>query len=108
MNSTPASTPAHTRNIRIWQQNLNKSRTAQDIFIQSPTLHLQYDILLIQEPYLDKNGATKASSYWKVVYPDHHRINTQKTRTVILVNKSMNSNTWQEITIKGSGDLTGI
>lgn len=57
------------RTVRIWQQNLNKSPVAQLHFLNSldPTL---YDIAAIQEPYLDFQGLTRASSRWRVHYPD--------------------------------------
>jgi len=72
--------------IKIWQQNRNKSRVAQEDLINSQ-LHKSYDILMLQEPYIDGYGNTKAMQYWRVVYPMSHLVETSPLRAVILVNK---------------------
>ncbi|KII91391.1 hypothetical protein PLICRDRAFT_105097, partial [Plicaturopsis crispa FD-325 SS-3] len=54
--------------LKIWQQNLNKSSKAHFDLINS-AVHKDYDILAIQEPYLDSFANTKATSKWRVVYP---------------------------------------
>ena len=48
--------------LRIWQQNLAKSRMAQLKLLNSNTLHKEWDLILMQEPYIDQLGNTRASS----------------------------------------------
>ena len=57
MNSTPHLTP---NRLRIWQQNLNKSRVAQEDLINSEA-YKDYNLLILQEPYIDTYSNTKAS-----------------------------------------------
>ena len=59
--------PPPTR-LCIWQQNLNKSDKAHYNLINTP-LHKNWDVLALQEPYIDTLGNTKANSWWHVVYP---------------------------------------
>ena len=65
MSSTPAPTP---NRLRIWQQNLNKSRVTQEDLINLE-VYKQYDVLVLQEPFIDSYGNTKATRDWRVVYP---------------------------------------
>ena len=48
--------------LHIWQQNLNKSDKAHYDLINTP-LHKNWDILALQEPYIDTFGNTKANSW---------------------------------------------
>jgi hypothetical protein len=103
---TNTENPTLRPKLRIWQQNLNKS-----FFAQSHLLHSirpdTYDILVIQEPYLDRLGNTRDNSQWRVHYPDQHETARQKTRSVILINKSIPTGSWSPIRID-SNDITGI
>ena len=48
-----------------------------------------YDILALQEPYLDSQLLTRANSSWVVVYPttfDHNRL---LTRSILLIHKDI-------------------
>jgi len=56
MTDTPQSTPTQ---LRLWQQNLNKSRSAQEGLINLD-IQNNYDIILLQEPYINSFSNTKA------------------------------------------------
>ena len=56
--------------LRIWQQNLNKSPDAQSDLIHKIN---DYDIMLIQEPYIDFLGNNRATRAWTTLYPTRHR-----------------------------------
>lgn len=92
--------------LRIWQQNINKSRTGQEDLLESLNAN-QYDICAIQEPYLDCFSNTKANSKWRVVYPTVHRGQPKATRLVLLVNAQIATSTWRALETKSS-DLTAI
>jgi len=51
--------PQHKRQ-KLWQQNLNKSKTEQEDLINLD-IHKRYDLILLQEPYLDKYGNIRAT-----------------------------------------------
>ncbi|KLO17454.1 hypothetical protein SCHPADRAFT_809372, partial [Schizopora paradoxa] len=93
--------------------NLNKSPAAQAAFLHYFTPD-KFDIIAIQEPYIDFLRNTRASSHWTTVYPSNHigssgnhRSGTQTTRSLILVNSRLRSLSWNPIPTDCS-DLTGI
>ena len=54
--------------LRIWQQNLNTSHTAQPTLLNGPTSD-EWDVLALQEPALNTIGNTRASTHWRVSLP---------------------------------------
>lgn len=93
--------------LRIWQQNLNKSNKAQFNLINSP-LHNEWDVLLLQEPYIDSFGNTRANHHWQVIYPSTHLANSSVKRSIILVNTRLDTNSWSQIRVEGLNDITAI
>ena len=93
--------------LRIWQQNLNKSRDAQlDLLAQADAK--EWDLILLQEPFLDSVGNTRAGPQWITLYPATHLIDGQpRDRVAMLVNKSIPSNTYRALPIF-SADVMGI
>jgi hypothetical protein len=108
MNSTTNDTHQRTDDskLRIWQQNINRSLVAQHDLLNALGDN-DYDICAIQEPYLDAMHKTRANSHWSVIYPSTHMIEPKKTRTVILVNKKLSTDKWEELEVD-SGDVTGM
>jgi hypothetical protein len=93
--------------ITIWQQNLNKLLIAQLDMLES--IKKDYDIILIQEPHIDFRNLTRANSYYTVVYPPRHHDNHRNTptRSIILVNRKLQSQAWSPIPIQ-SPDITAV
>ena len=91
--------------LRIWQQNLNKSDKVHLDLINSP-VHKDWDLLLLQEPYIDMLGNMKANSKWHTLYPLSHHTNNATNRSVILVNAVLDSNLWAQVPFKDSNDIT--
>jgi hypothetical protein len=71
-------------------------------------VHKKYDILIIQEPYIDTYRNTKATKEWRVRYLTSRLSNSDKTRSVILVNAALDTNYWSQVSIPGSNDLMAI
>ena len=93
--------------IKIWQQNLNKSMDTQQHVINSANPN-DWDLILIQEPYLDHLSNSRANHHWVVVYPPTHAIEgSARTRSIILVNKNIPSDTYDILPIY-SADVTGL
>ncbi|KAG1801730.1 uncharacterized protein BJ212DRAFT_1250008, partial [Suillus subaureus] len=56
-----------------------------------------YDIVIIQEPFVDILGNTKASPDWNVVYPTQKYSHQDRTCAVILINKCINMSNWRQL-----------
>ena len=52
-------------------------------------LHKTWDILALQEPYINALGNTKANLQWDVVYPTPHLANNTIDRSVLLINVAL-------------------
>ena len=92
--------------LRIWQQNLNKSLTAQLHLINTarPT---DWDILILQEPWIGHTG-TRGSPLWRVLYPNtHFTDNSEPQRSLIFINANIPTNSYEQVQFD-SADVTGI
>jgi hypothetical protein len=92
--------------LRIYQQNVMKTLISADHFTNS-ALHLDYDIIALQEPYIDKVSNARANSHWRVIYPTLKDTDKSRMRTVMFVNKSLDTNGWHQIDFP-SNDVTAI
>ena len=93
---------------KIWQQNVNKSRTSQHNLISNNFLvSNKVSILALQEPSIDKDGYTLASRDWVTVYPTPHRKPNTATRAVTLIRASFNPDNWKQLDFP-SGDVVVI
>jgi len=91
---------------RIRQQNTNKSLIAQTDMLHRTDPKL-FDIIAIQEPFLDHFHNTHANQHWYTVYPREHFINPGKTRSVILMNKAIAADAWTQVELESS-DITAV
>ena len=89
--------PMNKTSLRIWQENLNKSATAQHCILSGPFTAKEWDVVAIQEPVIDSLGNTKATSDWNVIYPSARYTHQDRIRAVTLVNKRINTNNWRQI-----------
>jgi hypothetical protein len=87
-------------NIKIWQHNLNKSRTCQHDLISSGKLaKWQIDIAAFQEPAINGFGQMVASKDWKMIYPSTHAKNPEKTRSVILIRDNLLTDCYASLSV---------
>ena len=93
--------------IRILQINLNKSERAH-LDILNDNLSQNYEIILIQEPYTITFNAIRTPANFRPVFPVHRFQNEDQIRSVIWVNKKLDTNNWTSIDIPDSCDLTAI
>lgn len=98
--------PLSHNNVNIWQQNVNKSLTCQLALIETVRTR-NFDFVPLQEPYLDHNHSTRTPSSWRTVYPELHWKQPAKTRSVILVNNAVDTNSWSAVDAHCS-DITAI
>jgi hypothetical protein len=100
-------TPDTLETVKIWQQNCRKSLQCQLDLINSLDPR-KYDICLIQEPYIDHLGNTRAPPNWTAIYPPtHRRDDAPQTRSVILISPAIGANVCIPIPID-SPDITAI
>src|SRR5882724_11046672 len=66
----------------------------------------KYDIAAIQEPYLNHNHNSCASHNWFTLYPKEHYAKSNKTRSLMLINKIIMTNKWTQIDLASSNVMT--
>lgn len=55
-----------------------------------------WDIICIQEPYLDFQGLSRATNAWTAIYPPKHK-KGEKTRSLILVSTRLATDAWEAL-----------
>ncbi|KIM79464.1 hypothetical protein PILCRDRAFT_74311, partial [Piloderma croceum F 1598] len=66
-----------------------------------------WDLIMIQEPYIAFNDVTRATPPWRVVYPRTHKKDPKATHAVILVSKALSTDQWEELPVN-SPDIAAI
>ena len=108
MNINPETGRLQKTNLKIWQQNINKSHNCQHDLISSGKLvHWEIDLIALQEPAINGFGQTVASKDWKTIYPSGHAKNPEKTRSVILLRDNLLTDGWEQIDFPSS-DVTAL
>lgn len=93
--------------ISILQINLNKSEKAHLDIINERVSH-NYDIILIQEPYTTIFNAIRTPTNFRPVFPAHRSQEDDQIRSVIWVNKRLDTKNWEPINIPDTKDITAI
>ncbi len=86
------------KQLKLYQLNVNKSLIAQSCLIHQ--IRQDDDIIMIQEPYISKQGKSRATQGWLTVYPTGHDLEPSATRTVTLINRSISTNAWSSIPLE--------
>ena len=78
-------------NLRIWQQNVHKSKTAQ-AYILNTANPKDWDVIALQEPWFDSFGNTRGTQYWRVVYPSNFYVEGwARVRSILLINTNIST-----------------
>ena len=94
--------------LKIWQQNVNKSRVCQHDILSSGKLAREgIDIVALQEPAINHFATMVTTNDWTVLYPSTHMQDPSKTRSVILIRSNISTDSWSQIDIN-SGDISAI
>src|SRR5271156_3998260 len=101
-------TSTQLNRLHLLQINLNKLEKAHLELING-TLGRDWDIILLQEPYLTQLGHIRTPNGFTCISP-HDRLLNQEAliRSAIWVNGSLSSNSWKAINIPGNNDLTAL
>ena len=93
--------------LHIRQQNTNKSLTAVIVLLSKST-SANYDVLAIQELYIDFLGNIQANPEWISMYTRMHYTDKMKqTRSMILVSKNMTTDAKEAVDVS-SPNITGV
>lgn len=93
--------------IKIWQLNVNRSKTAQEEMLATPDIN-NYDIIALQEPFFYSHvKLTKADHKWTVIYPSSWMNNDSRVRSVLLINCRISDEALASISFT-SNNVTGI
>ena len=97
----------NARHFQIWQQNIAKSSITQhDILTKANPK--DWDIITLQEPYMDFLSLTHANLHWNIIYPSNkNQENQKRTRSIILISTNIDSSQIQQINIQSS-NITAI
>ena len=99
MNICPPELP---QKLRIWQQNVHKSKTAH-IYVINTANPKDWDVLALQELSIDSFSNSRGSQYWRVIYPanfydkDHGCVHS-----ILLVNTNISTDYYTIHLIKHS------
>jgi hypothetical protein len=91
----------------IWQQNTRKSKVAHKYIINTanPT---DWDVIAIQEPWLDVLGNARGMCYWRVLYPSNHFHNgSSHPHPILLVNTNIAMDSYISLNVLNS-NITAI
>jgi len=99
--------PALPNNLRIWQQNVPKSKTAQ-AYVLNTANPKDWDVIALQEPWIDSFGNSQSTQYWRVVYPaNFYDEGRPRIRSVLLINTNLSTDCYSIIPVKHS-NITAV
>jgi ribonuclease HI len=105
--TAPQDYTANNDSIRILQINLNKSEKAH-LDILNVKVSQLYDIMLIQEPYATAFQGIRTPTNFRPVFPSNRFQSEDSIRSVIWVNRKIDTKNWLILDIPGTSDITAI
>ena len=104
MNVRPPTLP---QKLRIWQQNVHKSKTAQAYVLNTANPN-DWDVLALQEPWIDSFGNSRGTQYWRVIYPANYYLEGRAhIRSIILINTNLSTDCYTILPLIHS-DITAV
>jgi ribonuclease HI/exonuclease III len=105
--NAPPNPAEQATKIRIIQINLNKSERAH-LDIINGKVSEKYDIMLIQEPHATAFNAIRTPTNFRPIFPSNRFKDDAKIRSVIWVNKNLETKHWKEIDVPNTNDITAM
>ncbi|KAG2051334.1 hypothetical protein BDR06DRAFT_825220, partial [Suillus hirtellus] len=56
-----------------------------------------FNIVALQEPFINDLGNTKATPDWNVVYPTHRYTHQSRSQAITLIHRRINTNNWRQL-----------
>ena len=99
--------PKAPNRLRIWQQNSHKSKLAQQYILNTAPPE-DWDVIAIQEPWLDQFKNARGSSYWRILYPTTHLLdNAPRTRSILMINTNIATDSYIQLDVPNA-DITAV
>jgi ribonuclease HI len=100
-------TPALPQKLRIWLQNVHKSKTAQE-YVLNTANPKDWDIIALQEPWFDSYGNSRGTQYWRVIYPANFYVEGRpRVRSILLINTNLSTDCYTILPVMHS-DITAV
>ena len=81
---------------------MHKSQTAQDYIINTVKPE-DWDIITLQESWIDFLGKSRASQYWRIIYPaNYYEEGRSRIRSILLINTNINTDSYSVIPVRHS------
>jgi hypothetical protein len=91
--------------LRIWQQNVHKSKTAQE-YVLNTANPKDWDVLALQKPWFDTYGNSRGTQFWCIVYPaNFYDEGRPRIRSIFLINTNLSTDCYTILPIIHS-DIT--
>ena len=99
--------PALLQKLRIWQQNVHKSKTAQ-AYVLNTANPKDWDFLALQEPWFDYFGNSCSTQYWRVIYPaNFYTEGHVRVRSILLINTNLSTDCYSILPVMHS-DISAV
>jgi len=68
----------------------------------------KWDIIAIQEPWLNYLNNARGSAYWRILYPSDHLLDGAScSRSILMINTNISTDAYTQLHIP-SGDITAV
>ena len=102
-NTTNNNTTRRSKTLKIWQQNVNKSKICQYDMLASGRLATNdIDIIALQEPHINHFSKTIATRDWVVIYPSTHEKDATKIRSLLMIRDNIIMDDWEQLEFQSS------
>jgi hypothetical protein len=99
--------PKFPMKLKIWQQNIHKSKTAHEYILNNTNLE-DWDVIALQEPWIDKYGNSRGTQYWYTIYPTNfYKEGWAQIHSMLFININLSTDCYTLIPIKHS-DVTMV
>ena len=93
--------------LRIWQQNAHKSKMAHSYILNTANPN-NWDVIALQEPWIDSYGNSHGTQFWKVVYPANFYVEGRnRVRSISLINTNISTDSYSILPVMHS-DITAV
>jgi hypothetical protein len=99
--------PKLPKKLKIWQQNVHKFKTAQEYVLNNANPE-DWDMIALQEPWIDKYGNSHGTQYWHAIYPANFYEEGQPwIHSILFINTNLFTDCYTVLPIKHS-DVTMV
>jgi hypothetical protein len=88
--------------LKIWQQNIHKSKTAHEYILDNANPE-DWEVIALQEPWIDKYSNSCGTQYWCTIYPANlYEEGWAQICSMLFINTNLSTDCYTLIPIKHS------